>query len=311
MNVSSSSVVGVGGSTAIVAVLSTRPLQERPSARPQPSSRPSSPSTTSPTARTHPRGPVPASSGAVPAARLAAVPAGRRGVYEKVKGAWEERFERTYGFWRGFVDGVVLAFQACGDFEGGFARVYCDECRAEYLVAFSCSRRVFCPSCAAKRAAIARRIYEVDPLTCRCGAQMRVLSFILDPELSPGFSGTSLSTSPRRARLESELLRRRLPPQDSARAQACSKSARADPLHCGVALPCPGRQGRLPLQPRPLGLPRIPVGRTQGHHLGGPVAPRRAAPPTSERRGHPAWGCDMIPGAEGRTLSLYHQKRSR
>ena len=49
---------------------------------------------------------------------------------------------------------MVLAFQACGDFEGGFARVYCDECRAEYLVAFSCSRRVFCPCCAAKRAAL-------------------------------------------------------------------------------------------------------------------------------------------------------------
>jgi len=49
---------------------------------------------------------------------------------------------------------VVLAFQACGDFEGGFARIYCDACRAEYLVAFSCTRRGFCPSCAAKRAAI-------------------------------------------------------------------------------------------------------------------------------------------------------------
>ena len=35
-----------------------------------------------------------------------------------------------------------------------FARVYCDECRLDYLVAFSCSRRVFCPSCATKRAAI-------------------------------------------------------------------------------------------------------------------------------------------------------------
>ena len=75
-------------------------------------------------------------------------------LYDRVKGNWEERFERSYGFWRGFVDEVVLAFQACGDFEGGFARVYCDECRSDYLVAFSCGRRVFCPSCAAKRAAI-------------------------------------------------------------------------------------------------------------------------------------------------------------
>ena len=26
-----------------------------------------------------------------------------------------------------------------------------------------------------------RRIYEVDPLRCRCGEKMRILSFILDP----------------------------------------------------------------------------------------------------------------------------------
>jgi hypothetical protein len=32
--------------------------------------------------------------------------------------------------------------------------VYCDACRDEYLLAFSCSRRGFCPSCAAKRGAI-------------------------------------------------------------------------------------------------------------------------------------------------------------
>jgi hypothetical protein len=28
-------------------------------------------------------------------------------LYERVKGAWEERFERSYGFWRGLVDEVV------------------------------------------------------------------------------------------------------------------------------------------------------------------------------------------------------------
>ena len=32
--------------------------------------------------------------------------------------------------------------------------MYCDSCRSEYLLAFSCSRRGFCPSCAAKRGAI-------------------------------------------------------------------------------------------------------------------------------------------------------------
>ena len=31
-------------------------------------------------------------------------------------------------------------------------------------------------------AALIRRIYEVDPLTCQCGARMRILAFILDPQ---------------------------------------------------------------------------------------------------------------------------------
>jgi len=74
--------------------------------------------------------------------------------YEKLKGIWEERFEAFYGFWRGFVDDVVFAFQDCGDFQQGFARVRCPECRSELLVATSCKRRGFCASCAAKRAAI-------------------------------------------------------------------------------------------------------------------------------------------------------------
>ena len=41
-----------------------------------------------------------------------------------------------------------------GILEHGFARVVCDACKNEYLVAFSCSRRGICPSCNAKRGAI-------------------------------------------------------------------------------------------------------------------------------------------------------------
>ena len=74
--------------------------------------------------------------------------------YEQVKGHWEERFERLHGFWRGFVDDIVSRFSDCGLFEAGFARVFCDTCKSEFLVAFSCQSRSFCPSCAAKRAAI-------------------------------------------------------------------------------------------------------------------------------------------------------------
>jgi hypothetical protein len=74
--------------------------------------------------------------------------------YEKVKGIWDDRFESSYGFWRSFVEGTVFAFLGCGDFEQGFARVRCSQCKAEFLVAMSCKRRGFCASCAAKRAAI-------------------------------------------------------------------------------------------------------------------------------------------------------------
>jgi hypothetical protein len=49
---------------------------------------------------------------------------------------------------------VVHAFLDCGDLAHGFARVVCPSCHRELLVAFSCARRGFCPSCAAKRGAI-------------------------------------------------------------------------------------------------------------------------------------------------------------
>lgn len=39
----------------------------------------------------------------------------------------------------------------CGRLEYGFLRVRCERCRAEKLLAFSCKRRGFCPSCGARR----------------------------------------------------------------------------------------------------------------------------------------------------------------
>ena len=39
----------------------------------------------------------------------------------------------------------------CGLLEHGFLRVKCDACSQEHLVAFSCKRRGFCPSCGARR----------------------------------------------------------------------------------------------------------------------------------------------------------------
>ena len=85
-------------------------------------------------------------------------------LYETVKGLWEERFEKRYGFWRGFVDSVVDRYFDCGVFSSGFARVKCLSCDEELLVACSCQTRGFCPSCGAKRAAIFAALLADDVL---------------------------------------------------------------------------------------------------------------------------------------------------
>lgn len=43
------------------------------------------------------------------------------------------------------------AFLKCGRLEHGFLRVRCTDCHRERLVAFSCKKRGFCPSCGARR----------------------------------------------------------------------------------------------------------------------------------------------------------------
>ena len=57
------------------------------------------------------------------------------------------------------------AYLKCGRLEHGFLLVRCESCHAEHLVAFSCKRRGFCPSCGARRMAesAALLIDEVFP----------------------------------------------------------------------------------------------------------------------------------------------------
>lgn len=65
----------------------------------------------------------------------------------------EERFEPTHGPLRAAARNAVGRFLDCGLLEHGFARVRCPDCRAEFLVAFRCKGRQFCPSCHARRLA--------------------------------------------------------------------------------------------------------------------------------------------------------------
>ena len=50
-----------------------------------------------------------------------------------------------------FIKEEFDAFLECGILAHGFLRLRCAECAHEKLVAFSCKRRGFCPSCGARR----------------------------------------------------------------------------------------------------------------------------------------------------------------
>jgi len=64
---------------------------------------------------------------------------------------YDDHFTRRYGFWRPYLENVIYRYLDCGDMHNGFARVKCKECGHGYLLASSCKRRYFCPSCHQKR----------------------------------------------------------------------------------------------------------------------------------------------------------------
>jgi hypothetical protein len=74
--------------------------------------------------------------------------------FEALRIVYDERFAERYGPWRSVVGEVADKFLACGILDHGFARVRCDDCAHEYLLAFSCKSRYLCPSCHAKRLAV-------------------------------------------------------------------------------------------------------------------------------------------------------------
>ena len=74
--------------------------------------------------------------------------------FEEFSTVYDERFTRRWGYWRSVVGDVVDKFLACGILKHGFARVRCGSCKHEFLLAFSCKCRYFCPSCHAKRLAL-------------------------------------------------------------------------------------------------------------------------------------------------------------
>jgi hypothetical protein len=67
--------------------------------------------------------------------------------YDAFEQAYPEQYQPRYGLLRPVIPEVVHKFIECGDLARGFARIRCDHCQHEYLLAFSCKSRWFCPSC--------------------------------------------------------------------------------------------------------------------------------------------------------------------
>ncbi len=65
--------------------------------------------------------------------------------------AYSNKYEQKLGFLRPVIPRVINKFLDCGDLVHGFARVRCKQCGHEYLLAFSCKGRWFCPACHEKK----------------------------------------------------------------------------------------------------------------------------------------------------------------
>ena len=53
----------------------------------------------------------------------------------RLQTVYDERFARAYGPWRPVVAQVADTFLACGVLDDGFARIRCDDCAHDYLLA--------------------------------------------------------------------------------------------------------------------------------------------------------------------------------
>ena len=87
-----------------------------------------------------------------------------------------QEIERSGGHLPGFVRQECEDYLQCGLLEHGFLRVKCDGCRHEHLIAFSCKRRGFCPSCGA-RSMVESAAHLVDRVFPEASVRQWVLTF--------------------------------------------------------------------------------------------------------------------------------------
>jgi hypothetical protein len=78
-------------------------------------------------------------------------------LYKLIQSNWlsfQQQVEHDLGYpLPDFVNKEFEAYLRCGILAHGFLRAQCTSCQHEMLVAFSCKKRGFCPSCGARRMA--------------------------------------------------------------------------------------------------------------------------------------------------------------
>jgi hypothetical protein len=115
----------------------------------------------------------------------------------RLQTVYDERFVRDYGPWRPVVAQVADKFLACGVLDHGYARIRCDDCAHEYLLAFSCKCRYFCPSCHAKRLAFITQASVIDQILTHLRARAVHAGARSPPSTrAPASRGTSRAPRP-------------------------------------------------------------------------------------------------------------------
>ena len=80
---------------------------------------------------------------------------------------YEEKYAADFGKFRlPLISGAAEAFNACGDWENGIARIRCPDCGYDYFRPFSCKSFFLCPSCGQKRTLLLGE-YLADDLLLR------------------------------------------------------------------------------------------------------------------------------------------------
>jgi len=77
-------------------------------------------------------------------------------LYQLIENHWPNfqlRLSEAGSFLPRHVTREFVEYLECGRLKHSFLRVRCQDCHHEHLVAFSCKRRGFCPSCVARRMA--------------------------------------------------------------------------------------------------------------------------------------------------------------